>query len=169
MPVLDPLSFECISHGEEQTQRLGIRLGALLPAHAVVALTGPLGAGKTQFARGIGVGWGAQHMLRSPTFTLVQEHHRAKDHRTLYHIDLYRVANEADLLTLGLDEILDDEDSVCVIEWADRASALIPRDAIHVKMDFAIAQQTKRRLTFIAQESTTWHVLLAFRKSAFGV
>jgi len=169
MPVLDPLSFECISHGEEQTQRLGIRLGALLPAHAVVALSGPLGAGKTQFARGMGVGWGAQHSLRSPTFTMVQEHHRAKDNHTLYHIDLYRVENVADLLTLGLDEILDDEDSVSIIEWADRAPNLIPLDAIRIKLDYTTSQQTKRQLTFHTKAATTWQVLLAFRKSAFGV
>jgi tRNA threonylcarbamoyladenosine biosynthesis protein TsaE len=169
MPVLDPFTFECISHGEEQTQRLGIRLGALLPSHAVVALNGPLGAGKTQFARGIGVGWGALQPLRSPTFTMVQEHHRAKDDHTLYHIDLYRVENAADLGTLGLDEILDDELSVSIIEWADRAPNVIPRDAITIKLDFTTSQQTKRQLTFHTQDAATWQVLLAFRKSAFGV
>ncbi|MCL5274393.1 MAG: tRNA (adenosine(37)-N6)-threonylcarbamoyltransferase complex ATPase subunit type 1 TsaE, partial [Chloroflexi bacterium] len=79
MPVLDPYSFECLSHSEEQTQRLGARLGVLLPAHAIVALIGTLGAGKTQFARGIGAGWGAQQPLRSPSFTLVQEHRRDRE------------------------------------------------------------------------------------------
>jgi tRNA threonylcarbamoyladenosine biosynthesis protein TsaE len=167
MPVLDPLSFECISHGEEQTQRLGMRLGLLLPAHAVIALTGPLGAGKTQFARGVGQGWGASQMLRSPSFTLVQEHHRARDEQTLYHIDLYRVQKNSDMLSLGLDEILDDEQSVCIIEWAERADALIPQDAIRVRLE--INNQSKRLLTFSTQSPATWQVLLAFRKNAFGV
>ena len=167
MPVLDPFSFECISHGEEQTQRLGMRLGALLPSHVVIALSGPLGAGKTQFARGVGQGWGALHPLRSPTFTMVQEHHRAKDHHALYHIDLYRVEREADLLSLGLDEILEDEQSVCIIEWADRAPALIPPDAIRVKLE--MNNESKRLLTFSSRAAATWQVLLAFRKNAFGV
>lgn len=78
MALLEQLSFECASHSDEQTQRLGMRLGALLPRRAVVALHGPLGAGKTSFARGVGRGWGAEQLLRSPTFTLVQEHHREK-------------------------------------------------------------------------------------------
>jgi tRNA threonylcarbamoyladenosine biosynthesis protein TsaE len=167
MPVLEPLSFECISHGEEQTQRLGARLGALLPAHAIVALTGPLGAGKTQFARGLGVGWGALHPLRSPTFTLVQEHHRARDRHTLYHIDLYRIENAAGLRSMGLQELLEDEYGVCVIEWAERAAEWIPQDAIRVKLE--LTAESKRLLTFSTQATTTWQVLLAFRKSAFGV
>lgn len=166
MPVLEPLSFECISHGEEQTQRLGARLGTLLPEHAIVALMGPLGAGKTQFARGIGVGWGARQPLRSPTFTLVQEHHRVRDENRLYHIDLYRVEDDAGLRTLGLDEILEDEHGVVVIEWAERAAA-IPQDAIRVRLE--MTSENKRLLTFSTQAAMTWQVLLAFRKSAFGV
>ncbi|MCL5998266.1 MAG: tRNA (adenosine(37)-N6)-threonylcarbamoyltransferase complex ATPase subunit type 1 TsaE [Chloroflexi bacterium] len=167
MPVLEPLSFECISHGEEQTRRLGARLGSLLPAHTVISLFGPLGAGKTQLARGIGAGWGALQSLRSPTFTLIQEHRRAKDDCLLYHIDLYRIEDEVALQTLGLEEILEDEHAVCIIEWAERASVLIPQDAIRVKLE--ITNESKRRLTFSTQATMTWQVLLAFRKSAFGV
>lgn len=167
MPVLEPFSIECTSHSDEQTQRLGARLGALLPRHAIVALHGPLGAGKTSFARGIGAGWGADQPLRSPTFTLVQEHRRPGDDARLYHIDLYRATNESDLASLGLEEIFDDEDSVCLIEWPERIARLIPDDAIHVKLD--IVSDTRRQLTISTQDPTTWQVLLAFRKSAFGI
>ena len=167
MPILDPYSFECVSHGEEQTQRLGYRLGALLPAHAIIALTGPLGAGKTQFARGIGVGWGSLQPLRSPTFTVVAEHHRAKDAHILYHIDLYRMENAAALRSLGVEEILADEHSVCIIEWAERAGELIPPDALRLKLE--LTSESKRLLTFSTKATTTWQLLLAFRRSAFGV
>ncbi len=167
MALLEPLSFECASHSDDQTQRLGMRLGALLPKHAVLALHGPLGAGKTSFARGVGMGWGADQPLRSPTFTLVQQHHRAKDDATLYHIDLYRTESESDLTSLGLDEILDDENSVALIEWPERAPSLIPQNAIHVKL--ALTSDTKRQLSFSTQDTSVWQVLLAFRKSAFGV
>ncbi len=167
MALLEPLSFECASHSDDQTQRLGMRLGALLPRHAVIALHGPLGAGKTSFARGVGLGWGADQPLRSPTFTLVQQHHRAQDSATLYHIDLYRADNESDLTSLGLDEILDDENSVVLIEWPERAPNLIPKDAMHVKI--GLTTDTKRQLTFSTQDTIVWQVLLAFRKSAFGV
>jgi tRNA threonylcarbamoyladenosine biosynthesis protein TsaE len=167
MPVLEPLSFECISHSEEQTQRLGARLGALLPAHAVITLVGSMGSGKTQLARGVGAGWGASQPLRSPTFMLVQEHHRERDDHALYHIDLYRVDSDAALDTLGLEEIIEDDQAVCLIEWAEHAAALIPQDAIRVKLE--ITHESKRRLTFSTQATSTWQVLLAFRKSAFGV
>jgi tRNA threonylcarbamoyladenosine biosynthesis protein TsaE len=144
-----------------------MRLGALLPQHAIVALHGPLGAGKTSFARGMGAGWGADQLLRSPTFTLVQEHHRVADGATLYHIDLYRTEDEGDVNSLGLEEILDDENSVAIIEWPERASGLIPNEAIHVK--FNIVSDTRRQLMISTQDTATWQVLLAFRKSAFGV
>lgn len=167
MAHLEPLSFECTSHSEEQTQRLGARLGALLPSHAVIALQGPLGAGKTCFARGVGEGWGAQQILRSPTFTIVQQHRRVADDAVLYHIDLYRIDSEEELLNLGLAELLDAEDSVSIIEWPERASHLIGSDAIRVR--FVPISDTKRHLTFSTQDTRTWQVLLAFRKSAFGV
>jgi tRNA threonylcarbamoyladenosine biosynthesis protein TsaE len=167
MARLEPLSIECASHSDEQTQRLGARLGALLPPHAVIALHGPMGAGKTSFARGVGQGWGADQPLRSPTFTLVQQHHRAADDARLYHIDLYRAESEDDVRSLGLDEILDDENSVAIIEWPEHAQYLIPPDAIHVKI--APVSDTKRQLTISTQDTATWQVLLAFRKSAFGV
>ena len=167
MTVLEPQSFECVSHSDEQTLRLGARLGELLPPHTVVALSGPLGAGKTWFARGIGHGWGASQPLRSPTFTLVQEHRRQADDRMLYHVDLYRVEREADLRTLGLDEIFEDESGVAVVEWAERAQALIPPDAIWVR--FAITSESKRMLTFAAHTAEQWQVLLRFRKKVFGV
>ena len=167
MPVLDPFTFEYLSHSEEQTQRLGARLGALLPAHAVIALIGMLGAGKTQFARGIGTGWGAQQPLRSPSFTLVQEHHRDRDNRTLYHIDLFRIEHNDGMQTFGLQEILEDGQSVSIIEWADRAPQMIPDDAIVVK--FELHSESKRHMTFSTRSAATWQILLAFRKSAFGV
>lgn len=167
MALLEPLSIECASHSDEQTQRLGTRLGALLPPHAVIALHGSLGAGKTSFARGVGAGWGADQPLRSPTFTLVQQHHRTRDDATLYHIDLYRVERESELSSLGLEEILDDGVGVALVEWPERAPGLIPRDAIHVK--FNVVSDTKRQLTISTQDTQTWQVLLAFRKSAFGV
>jgi tRNA threonylcarbamoyladenosine biosynthesis protein TsaE len=167
MARLEPLSIECASHSDDQTQRLGMRLGALLPRHAVIALHGPLGAGKTSFARGVGAGWGADQLLRSPTFTLVQQHHREGDDAALYHIDLYRAESEGDVASLGLEEILDDEDAVAIIEWPERALDLIPPSAIQVK--FAQVSDTKRQLMISTQDTQTWQVLLAFRKSAFGV
>lgn len=167
MPILDPRSFELVSHSDEQTQRVGARLGALLPSHLVVALTGPMGAGKTHFAKGVGLGWGADQALRSPTFTLVQEHHRAGDRDTLYHIDLYRAERTADLRGIGLDEIFDDDHAIALVEWAERAEALLPADTLHIRI--AVASTTKRQITFLTQSDQTWLILQALKKAVFGM
>jgi len=167
MSILEPLAIECTSHSEGQTQRLGMRLGTVLPRHALIALQGPLGAGKTQFARGVGMGWGAEQLLRSPTFTLIQEHRRAQDNAVLYHIDLYRIESDAELLTLGLEDALSDEDGIAIIEWPERIADLIPPDAIYVR--FEIMDETHRQLKISTQDTRTWQVLLKFRKLAFGV
>lgn len=188
MPILEPLSFEVVSHSDEQTQRIGARLGTLLPTPCVVALMGPMGAGKTHFAKGVGIGWGAEQALRSPTFTLVQAHHQTKAasesegasrrsgraygskgpaSNTLYHIDLYRAETDADLQSIGLDDILEEPDAVCLIEWPDRILDRLPPETIRVRIE--VSAETKRMLTFSTQATSTWQILLAFRKSVYGV
>lgn len=167
MAILDPQSFECLSHSDEQTERLGARLGAMSVPGTVVALIGQLGAGKTQFARGFGAGWGAEQVLRSPTFTLVQEHHRPADGQTLYHIDLYRTSSLREISSLGLDEILDDPEAISLVEWADRAEAALPARAIRVKFD--VINTSKRGLMFSTKSDETWKILLKLRRELFGV
>lgn len=167
MPVLDTLSFEIVSHSGEQTQRIGARLGALLPSHMVIALMGQMGAGKTHFSKGIGMGWGAAQPLRSPTFTLVQEHHRSADDDTLYHIDLYRAERAADLRGLGLEEIFEDEHAIALVEWAERAEEMLPTDTLFLHID--VVTPTKRRLTFSTKAELTWQVLQQLRQSVYGV
>jgi tRNA threonylcarbamoyladenosine biosynthesis protein TsaE len=101
---------------EEETASAGERLGATLGAGDVVLLYGQLGAGKTAFVRGLASGLGASpEEVSSPTFTLVQEY---RGRLTLYHVDLYRLA-EAEVDDLGLDELVLG-DGVVAIEWAER-------------------------------------------------
>ncbi len=168
MSILAPQSFECFSHGEEQTERIGARLGELLPSGVVIALSGQLGAGKTHFARGIGFGWGAQQELRSPTFTMVQEHRRNRPGGLdrLYHIDLYRISNDSDLRSLGLDELIEDENAVVMIEWPERAPSAIPRGAIWVTMN--PLSETRRQILFASIDAQNWLILLRLRKLVFG-
>ena len=81
---------------EDATRQLGARLGKLLPDGAVVALNGPLGAGKTRLVQGLAgaIGLDPREVV-SPTFTLVQEHRGA---RTLYHFDAYRLRDDDEFL-----------------------------------------------------------------------
>ncbi|MCO6509597.1 MAG: tRNA (adenosine(37)-N6)-threonylcarbamoyltransferase complex ATPase subunit type 1 TsaE [Aridibacter famidurans] len=103
----------------DATFELGARLGAALKGGDVVFLKGPLGAGKTIFTKGIlsALGFDTAEVT-SPSFTLVN---RYDADLTVYHIDLWRIEDpEGASFSVGLEEILEDEDAVVVIEWAER-------------------------------------------------
>lgn len=116
------------SHSEAQTAAVARALAASLRVGDVVLLTGPLGAGKTAFVRGLAEGLGCDPgQVSSPTFTIVQEYAGST---TLEHVDLYRLTPaEAD--DLGLDDLL--ENAVVAIEWPDRWRQA-PPGAVHVTL-----------------------------------
>lgn len=105
------------TNSAEETIALGARIGAGLRAGDCIGLTGGLGSGKTTLTKGIVIGAGARAEVRSPTFLLHQVHPGAI---TIHHFDLYRLPEDTDLRTLGLDEAL--EDGAAVVEWPERAS-----------------------------------------------
>jgi tRNA threonylcarbamoyladenosine biosynthesis protein TsaE len=92
----------------------------------VFALTGDLGAGKTQFVKGFVAGLGSSAKVTSPTFVLVHEYEGGR--LPAYHFDFYRLADSEAVLRLGFDEYVFGE-GVSLIEWADRYSDLIPTEA----------------------------------------
>ena len=116
----------------QQTEELGTALGALLRGGDVVALSGDLGAGKTILARGIAKGAGATGHIASPTFTFIREYHGPV---TMFHADLYRLEEPAQLEDIGLEEILD-AGGIVVIEWAEKARALLPTEYLWVELRF---------------------------------
>lgn len=120
---------EHYTHSEGETAALGRDLARRLRRGAVVLLSGPLGAGKTAFARGLAEGLGADaEDVSSPTFTIVQEY---RGNVTLQHVDLYRLS-PVEVEDLALDDLLGD--AVMAIEWPDRwASA--PLDVTRVHFD----------------------------------
>ena len=107
---------------------------------AVVALYGELGAGKTCFVRGMAGVLGVTSPVTSPTYTLVNEYEGST---RLVHIDLYRIHDPADALGFGLEEYIERPDSITVIEWADRAEALIPAHAVRVTLAAGDAQSIR--------------------------
>lgn len=110
---------EFICHNPDETFELGVKVGATLTGGEIILLSGGLGAGKTLFTKGIlsGLDYDPDEVT-SPSFTLVNIYHaRFKT----YHLDLYRLDENTDIaFSLGLDEIMDDENAIVVIEWAER-------------------------------------------------
>ena len=106
-----------ISHSPEETESLGEKYGRKVQSGTVFALSGELGAGKTQFVKGLARGLGITARVHSPTFTLVNEYGGGR--LKLFHLDLYRLETPGQILTAGLEEFLQ-PDGVAVIEWAER-------------------------------------------------
>jgi tRNA threonylcarbamoyladenosine biosynthesis protein TsaE len=120
------------------TERLGRALAAPLAracvgAPVVVHLEGPLGAGKTTLARGLLRGLGHDGRVRSPTFTLLEPYELASC--TVIHLDLYRLADPAELDYLGLVDMLG-PGSLVLVEWAARGGERLPKADLCIRLDY---------------------------------
>ena len=119
------------TNSEEETIGLGAEIARGLAPPAAVLLIGNLGAGKTTLAKGIVSGLGAApaEEVSSPTFTLVHEY--GEGAARVYHVDLYRLDDERDVATLGLDEIFE-KPAVVLVEWGERFPGLMPARRLEV-------------------------------------
>src|SRR5688572_5758749 len=115
-----------ISNSVEETIAAGRTYGRNAASGDVFALTGDLGAGKTQFVKGVVDGLGNSAEVTSPTFVLVHEYEGGR--LPVYHFDFYRLDNSEAVLRLGFDDYIFG-DGVSLIEWADRYPHLIPKEA----------------------------------------
>lgn len=134
--------LELVSHSPEDTRRIGRALGRAATGGEVILLIGPLGAGKTCLAQGIAQGLQVSNPALSPSFVLIREH---QGRLPFYHIDLYRVDRPDEVEDLGLDEYLYG-DGVSVVEWAERAMALLPVEHLLIRMEYVSVRV--RGLTF---------------------
>ena len=115
----------------EQMIETGRILAGALEAGAVIALSGPLGAGKTTLVKGIAEGLGITEAVTSPSFTIIKEYHQGR--LPLYHMDLYRIGHEEELYLLGVEELLYGS-GVSIIEWSEKAGELLPADRLLIKI-----------------------------------
>jgi tRNA threonylcarbamoyladenosine biosynthesis protein TsaE len=131
-----------ISKNAEETIAAGRSYGTTARKGDVFALTGDLGAGKTQFVKGFVAALNSSAEVTSPTFVLVHEY--ADGRLPVYHFDFYRLENRDAVLRLGFDEYVAG-DGICVIEWADRHPDLIPDEAHW--LSFEIKSEEERLIT----------------------
>ena len=109
----------------EETIALCEKLGASLQPGDILLLEGDLGAGKTTLTQGLAKGLGVTEFVNSPTFVIINEYFTGR--LPLYHMDLYRVEEEAQLYDLGVEEYFYGN-GVCVVEWPEIARAFLPED-----------------------------------------
>ncbi|MBN1226043.1 MAG: tRNA (adenosine(37)-N6)-threonylcarbamoyltransferase complex ATPase subunit type 1 TsaE, partial [Deltaproteobacteria bacterium] len=132
-----------ITKSVEKSLWLGRQLGVQLVEGDIIALIGDLGGGKTWFTKGIAVGLGIEpNDVVSPTFTIVNEYYGKYP---LFHIDLYRIENKEDFVSLDVDSYFLGH-GVVVIEWADRWQGRLPDE--RVQIEFKIIDDSTRELTF---------------------
>lgn len=137
-----------ISHSPAETGSLGESWGRVAERGRVFALTGDLGAGKTELVKGMARGLGTTDRVHSPTFTLVNEYGGGR--LVLFHLDLYRLETSGEILTAGLEEFLR-PDGVTVIEWAEKLNAdgrwqMAETKWISVKIE--IVNESERKIVY---------------------
>jgi tRNA threonylcarbamoyladenosine biosynthesis protein TsaE len=127
---------------EEEMVAWGERLGRSIHAPLVITIDGDLGAGKTTLTRAICRGYGVHDEITSPTFTLVHEYTgRSK----VYHLDLYRLEGPRQLELLGWDDLCG-ERALIIVEWPDRASALMPHGHLPISLSHIDGRPDRRVL-----------------------
>jgi tRNA threonylcarbamoyladenosine biosynthesis protein TsaE len=128
------------SASERETFELAKSLAESFQGHEVVLLTGELGAGKTIFAKGIAAGLGLEdtHQVCSPSFTLVNIY-QAK--YPVFHIDLYRLGKNAEILDLGWEDYLDR--GIIIVEWAEK----LKMDVEAIRIDIEVLNDETRKIT----------------------
>ncbi len=148
-----------VSESPEETQQVGMQLGKLSQPGEVFLLVGGLGVGKTCLTQGIAWGLGIEGYAASPSFVLINQY---RGRLPLYHIDLYRLDSIEEVTEVGLDDYLYGN-GVCVVEWAEKAWAVLPRENLTVEMSFfsdtsrsiTLKPNGKRYVEMISQLSIT--------------
>lgn len=128
MPANNLAMFSLFAPDADATDKIGSALATVLSHGDIIALNGDLGAGKTALARAIiraRLG-DPDHEVPSPTFAIVQPY------PGVIHADLYRLADESEIAELGL---FDEDDSIVIVEWPDRAPSLLARDGLSISID----------------------------------
>jgi tRNA threonylcarbamoyladenosine biosynthesis protein TsaE len=156
--------LETVLSSRSQTERLGRVIGSSLTGGEILALNGPLGAGKTALVRGIASGLHIRpESVSSPTFVLAQEY---RGRIPLVHIDLYRLRTVAEVESMGLGDYLASS-AVIAIEWADRFPEWLPEDRLEVQLtyrsptrrDSLITAQGPRSSRLLTRVTRAWQAV----------
>jgi tRNA threonylcarbamoyladenosine biosynthesis protein TsaE len=159
--------LDFITHSAAQTVRIGQRLGEYLQRGDLILLQGDLGVGKTQLAKGIALGLGSDDLVTSPSFVLLNEYRAGPQWpgMRIYHADLYRIEDAAELGAIGMEEAWNPSD-ICLMEWAERAESWLPAERLMIQMRHL--DETKRVLRFVPQGQRYRDLVETFKHTVFG-
>lgn len=150
----DPESWRLISASPYDTFRLGEVFGLEASDRGVIALMGPLGAGKTRFVQGLASGLDIDAgTVNSPTYSLVHLYHKGR--LSLCHVDLYRLSGPDAIESLGIEEDLEG-DGIAAIEWADKGPAILPAGRVTLEINDRDADQREIVLQGSDQNHCDW-------------
>lgn len=153
-----------VSGSPAETRALGVWLGERLQPGDFVALVGDLGTGKTALSTGILAGLGVSRTGGSPTFTLLWEYN---GRIPVYHWDVYRVNDPAELDDLGYEEYFWSDQGVNLVEWADRVAELWPPAVLRIELTYG-AGENERVMSFTGSDRYT-PLLEALAHAGFGL
>ena len=119
------------TNSAEETRKLGEKLARELRAGDVILLEGPLGAGKSELARGVARGLGVQETVTSPSFTILNVYDSGRV--PLYHFDWYRLESAEELFEMGMEEYLGG-DGIALVEWPGRCPEALPADFLMIEI-----------------------------------
>ena len=156
---LNHISVKYVTTSVQKTVWLGQQLGAQLHDGDIIALVGDLGGGKTWFTKGVAMALEINpDTIVSPTFTLVNEY---EGRYRLFHIDLYRLKDKAEIMALDLDEYLSGQ-GIVVVEWADRWPAKLPGETVEVALH--IVDEHTRELRVSTSHARSKKIIRALKE-----
>jgi len=133
---------------EAATQAHAASIARVIQGSLIIYLHGELGAGKTRWSRGFLRALGWQNSVKSPTYTLIETYELARG--TIYHLDLYRLADSQELEFLGLRDMLQEQSAIWLIEWPERGEGGLPGADLSVALQYKILPETGRIMTVTA-------------------
>jgi len=144
-----------ITNSSKETQLFAEKLARNMHGGEVICLYGDLGYGKTTFIQGFARGLGLEGRIISPTFIIMrsyQANSKFQDSRfkNFYHIDLYRINTEQEIIDLGLFELLNNSENIIVIEWPEKMGKLLPKNRIDIIFEYL--DEDKRKIVIQENE-----------------
>lgn len=140
------LRISKFTYSAKETFDQGVALAKDLPSNCCVLLSGPLGAGKTQFIKGLCAFFNINPLeVQSPTYAL---HHEYEGNLSIHHFDLYRLKNTEEFLSRGFLDILNSENPI-FIEWPSKIDAQIFAHKMTIHVDFKLLDENQREITII--------------------